>query len=76
MEMRVSGDAMARRPAIVLTPRFQERIRLDEDDAISPLFNPFPFKQSFANIAYMTKARIGFFGQVSDAPCAALDRAA
>ena len=70
VEMRVSGDAMAGRTVIVLTPRFQERIRLDEDDAVNPFFDPFPFKQSFANIAHMTKARIGFFGQVGDAPCA------
>ena len=58
------------RTAIVLTPRFQERIRLDEDDAVSLFFDPFPFEQSFAHIAHMTKARIGFFGQVGDAPCA------
>ena len=70
VERRVSGDAMARRTAIVLTPRFQERVWLDENDAVSPFFNPFPFKQNFANIAHMTKARIGFFGQVGDAPCA------
>lgn len=55
MEMRVSGDAMARRTAIVLTPRFQECIRLDEDNAGSLFFDPFPFKQGFANITYMTK---------------------
>ena len=71
VEMRVSGDAMADRTAIILTPRFQKLIRLDEDDTVSLFFNPFPFKQSFANIAHMTKARIGFFGQVGDAPCAA-----
>ena len=61
---------MARRTAIVLTPRFQECIRPDEDNAVSLFFYPFPFKQSFADITYMTKARISFFSQIGDAPCA------
>ena len=53
MEMGVSGDGLAGRAAIVLAPRLQQRVRLEENGAVIPDVELFPFLQSLADIAHV-----------------------